>query len=192
MYIKNTFFTKKKINKFIHRIIMNEKTLNTLTPENNIVAYNFYAVSEKINNIFTCSKLILQYDGENIELPLSLRKNSTGYFRALWTDHQVVDASFSPVGSWTIQFNPNATVLKIKDDSIPQNPEATIFLPLCSNNDGTYTIGINAEGNLQGSLEKKVTYQIQFYQPQNIVSNDEKYNSTYVPFIATSTPEENC
>lgn len=167
-------------------------TLNTLTPENNLVAYNFYAVSELTDNVFTCSKLVLQYDGENIELPLSLRKNTTGYFRALWTENKVIDASFSTVGSWTIQFNPNATVLKIKDNSIPGNPEATIFLPLCSNNDGTYTIGINAEGNLQGSCDNNFTYQATFYQPQNIISDDKKYNSTYIPFIATSTTGEKC
>lgn len=171
---------------------MGKSFINTLTPENNLVKYNFYAVSEEENNTLVCSKLILQYDGENIHLPLSLRGNTTGYFRALWVNNEVVDATLTPVGNWTIQFNPNATVLKIKDNSIPDNPEATIFLPLCSNNDGTFTIGINEEGNLQGACFQNYTYQVQFYQPQNIISDDKKYNSTYIPFIATNTVREKC
>jgi hypothetical protein len=160
---------------------------NVLTPENNIVAYNFYAVSELIENIYTCSNLILQYDGENIEIPLSLKEDSVGYFRALWTNNTVVDANLETVGSWTIQFNPNATILKIKDNGIPNNPEATIFLPLYSNDDKTYNIGTNTQGNLQNSQNELLSYQVQFYQPQNIVSEKKKYNSLYIPFIATST-----
>lgn len=160
---------------------------NVLTPENNIVAYNFYAVSKLIENIYTCSNLILQYDGENIEIPLSLKKHSVGYFRALWTNNTVVDANLEIVGSWTVQFNPNATILKIKDNGIPNNPEATIFLPLYSNDDKTYNIGTNTQGNLQNSKNGLVSYQVQFYQPQNVVSEKKRYNSLYVPFIATST-----
>lgn len=164
---------------------------NVLTPENNIVSYNFYAVSELKENVYTCSNLILQYDGENIELPLSLQKDSIGYFRALWTNNTVVDANLESIGSWTIQFNPNATILKIKDNGIPNNPEATIFLPLCSNGDDTYTIGVNTQGNLQNGLNDLVSYQVQFYQPQNVVSKKKRYNSLYVPFIATSTQQQN-
>ena len=167
-------------------------TLNILTPENNMVAYNFYAQSVMKENVYQCSNLILQYDNENIHIPLSLRKNAIGYFRALWVDQELIGPNFEVVGSWEIQHNPNATVLKIKDNGIPNNPNATIFLPLTKNDgEDTYNIGINFQGNISaGSPSSSTTdefaYQATFYQPQNVISNDEKFNSTYVPYIASN------
>lgn len=165
--------------------------LNILTPENNLVAYNFYAQSTMKENIYQCSNLVLQYDNENIHVPLSLRKNSTGYFRALWVDQELIGPNFEVVGSWEIQHNPNATVLKIKDNGIPNNPNATIFLPLTKNEgENSYNIGINFQGNISGGSSPPGTgefaYQATFYQPQNVISNDEKLNSTYVPYIASN------
>ena len=167
-----------------------ETVINNLTPENNMVAYNFYAVSDLKENIYTCKRLILQYDNENISLPLSLKGNSVGYFRALWKDNTLVDANLERIGSWAIQHNPNSTILKIQDDGIPNNPNATTFLILTPLADMTYSIGTNTQGNLQNSENDFVSYQVQFYQPQNIISEQSKYNSLYVPFIATSKSEE--
>ena len=167
-------------------------TLNILTPENNMVAYNFYAQSIMKENVYQCSNLILQYDNENIHIPLSLRKNAIGYFRALWVDQELIGPNFEVVGSWEIQHNPNATVLKIKDNGIPNNPNATIFLPLTKNEgENTYNIGINFQGNISAgppssSTTDEFAYQATFYQPQNVISNDEKFNSTYVPYIASN------
>ena len=167
-------------------------TLNILTPENNMVAYNFYAQSIMKENVYQCSNLILQYDNENIHIPLSLRKNAIGYFRALWVDQELIGPNFEVVGSWEIQHNPNATVLKIKDNGIPNNPNATIFLPLTKNEgENTYNIGINFQGNISAgppssSTTDESAYQATFYQPQNVISNDEKFNSTYVPYIASN------
>ena len=142
------------------------------------------------DNVYQCSNLILQYDNENIHIPLSLQKNTIGYFRALWVNQELIGPNFQVVGSWEIQHNPNATVLKIKDNGIPDNPNATTFLPLCKNIDNTYNIGINRQGNISSGDASTGTsdyaYQVTFYQPQNVISNDEKFNSTYVPFIASN------
>jgi hypothetical protein len=166
---------------------MQTTIINSLTPENNLSVYNFYAVSEWKDEIYSCSSLIFQYQNQNVSIPLFLDKTDkkTGFFRALWLNNEIIGADFSVVGSWEIQRNPNATVLKIKDNGIPFFPNATTFLPLSDNGDGTFIIGINYSANLMGSANKIDAYQPLFYQPQNIISNDKNFNSTYVPFIAS-------